>query len=392
MKLSASSKLHEYINYSPVSSYLQEARKKVSPELLSQYDYECAQTPSNYLVDPDCWIGIEIEVEKISHVNDTLDSSKYPGNVFWQVKTDNSLKDFGREFVSLPIRGAPLVMAVNHLDLWLKTKNPKHVFSPRCGLHIHVGCRYMTIEQIVRFLLLYLITENIFFDQAGNRRNENNFCVPLGDSMPSLKLPELFWYLEKQDYQSALSCLTDSWKKYAALNLRPLTELGTIEFRHYLGTSNPAFILKQINLIQSLRKYAIRISTETLTRQIGVLNTMSTYSSFIEDVLGITEYYDPNHLKLLMEGRVLQAKSIMSYVPFLKAFGTNYKDSPLFKALEIKCYSAEEYKKEVKDYEEMLHRARSSGEDLNFWIAENLLKKSGLPNSRSSLPKDFMLS
>lgn len=390
MKLSASSKLHEYISYAPISELMTSARKKVSPELLSQYDYECAQTPSNYLVDPDCWVGIEVEVEKIAP--DNLNSALFPGLVFWQSKIDNSLKDHGREFVSLPLRGAPLVMAINHLDNWLRAKNPNHCFSARCGLHIHVGCRYMTIEQIIRFLLLYLITENIFFDQAGNKRNENNFCVPLGDSMPALKLPELFWYLENKEYNQALDVLLSGWKKYAAVNLRPLGEFGTIEFRHYLGTSDPKFILKQINLIQSLRKYAIRVSTETLTRQINVLNTMSTYSAFVEQVLGITDYYDPNHLKVLMEGRVLQAKSIMSYVPFLKTFGIKYKNSPLFKALNISCYSREEYEEKVKVYKDLTIKAKSSGEVLNDFIVEKLFKHSDLPLERNALSKEFLLS
>lgn len=390
MKLSASSKLYEHISYIPISESLTQARKKVSPSFLSQFDYECVQTPSNFLVDPDCWIGIEVEVEKIT--TDNLQPALAPGLVFWQSKTDNSLKDLGREFVSLPLRGAPLVMAVNHLDAWLKFKNPNHVFSQRCGLHIHVGCRYMTIEQVVRFLLLYLITENIFFDQAGNRRSENNFCVPLGDSIPALKLPELFWFLENKEYDRALDTLLNGWKKYAALNVKPLSELGTIEFRHYLGTSDPSFILKQINLIQSLRRYAIRVSTETLTRQINVLNTMSTYSAFVEQVLGITDYYDPNHLKLLMEGRILQAKSIMSYVPFLKSFGFKFRNSPLFKKLGIKCYTREEYEKETEVYNKLMSRARISGDDMNHFVVDKLFKYSDLPHQKNSIPKEFQLS
>ena len=75
--------------------------------------------------------------------------------------------------------------------------------------------------------------------------------------------------------------------KYTALNLLPIHDRGTIEFRHMAGTKDIEHLMTWINLILSLKKFALRNEPEYIWHRIETLNTTSEYRMFAEEVFGI---------------------------------------------------------------------------------------------------------
>ena len=225
--------------------------------------------PFNWTEHSDELIGIEIEVENIK---DTV-----PIEAYWEFKQDNSLRNNGAEFVSIPLQVKQIQSALEHLYTCLyKNNNPD--FSNRTSTHIHVNCRDLTQDQLYNFILLYAIFEKHFYKSVGTRRTNSIFCVPLFRTNQLSKLHEVVYRL------------SPNWHKYCGLNLLPLLQnsvtgcYGTIEFRHLFGTYNQQDILKWINDILCLRTFATKISKEELENLIKDMNTTSSYLSLYTQV------------------------------------------------------------------------------------------------------------
>jgi hypothetical protein len=84
-----------------------------------------------------------------------------------------------------------------------------------------------------------------------------------------------------------------------------------VEFRHLGGTSNVAKILRWINLVLKIRKYAETHPWRMLKFHIDRLNTSSSYMAFVQDVFGeCAGYLDCSSLKEDMEAQVSAVKAI----------------------------------------------------------------------------------
>jgi len=80
--------------------------------------------------------------------------------------------------------------------------------------------------------------------------------------------------------------LVGSVSKYSALNLLPLTKLGTIEFRAMEGTDDLNRIIDWIGILTSLNAYCQKTSLDVIVAAIKTLNTTSLYEAFKQDVFG----------------------------------------------------------------------------------------------------------
>lgn len=214
-------------------------------------------------------IGIEVEVENIQN--------GVPLHAFWDMKQDNSLRNHGAEFVSVPLSIKQIQLALEHLFNSLQQTN-KPDFSNRTSIHIHVNCRDMTQDQIWNMCLLYSIFEKHFYKVAGTKRMNSIFCVPLFRTNQLSNLSEMIYNLQPV------------WHKYCGLNLLPLVNntlspgYGTIEFRHLYGTADQQTILNWINDILCIRQFALEIKKEELTSLIKEMNTTSSYLSLYNNV------------------------------------------------------------------------------------------------------------
>ena len=230
------------------------------------------------LVDDHTLVGIEIEVENLLGFN-------YPVEYYWNIKEDHSLRNNGREFVSIPLRTNQVEFAIDYLNQHLANYQPD--FSNRTSVHVHLNVRDMTKSQLLSLVVYYCLFEKHFFNFAGSKREESIFCVPL--------------YKTIQDYTiSSLFGVITQWHKYNALNLGTvigaygLPCYGTVEFRHLYGTNNKEIIINWINQILCLKQAALKTNFKELLEKVKTLNTTSEYVQLYQDIFG--NYADLNKM------------------------------------------------------------------------------------------------
>jgi hypothetical protein len=188
-------------------------------------------------------VGIEVEVENVrNHVN--IEHS-------WTVNTDGSLRNSGLEFISLPTKPELIESAINHLF----DKLPKEAhFSPRTSIHVHMNVRELTLAQIYNIVILYQCFEDLLYKFAGPERKKSIFCVPLGSTNYYINLRRNF------------VTRTDGvpWSKYTGLNLSPMNNYGTVEFRHLRGTNNRQTLFTWLHFLYNIWHFATSHSTDEL--------------------------------------------------------------------------------------------------------------------------------
>ena len=230
------------------------------------------------MVNLDTLVGIEIEVENIRSLMEL--------HLFWQMKNDGSLRNNGKEFVSIPLKPHQIPYALQYLQTQIEYKNqPK--YTSRTSVHIHLNVRDMTKNEIKIMVLLYALFERHFFNFVGTVRETSIFCVPL---YRSRQLHSLL--------STNLTTLCTEWHKYNALNCGTILgndnvgNFGTIEFRHLYGTANREIICNWINQILLLKVAAKTITLKNLIEEIKTLNTTSEYAALYKNIFG--EYAQMN--------------------------------------------------------------------------------------------------
>lgn len=215
------------------------------------------------LVDRNTYLGIEVEIENVRHFRRT--------SPYWHMIEDGSLRNYGKEFVSLPIKAWRAEQALNTLFADL---NSDIEFTERTSVHIHMNIRTLTIPQLETLILTYIVFERALFNFIGEDRYNNIFCVPIIETQFGSNLSNLI--TRKQ--------LAFNWQKYTAMNALPIWDKGTLEFRHLGGTKDIKKILTWINILLSLKIFALQKSPEYIWDTILSLNTNSQYRMFGEEV------------------------------------------------------------------------------------------------------------
>lgn len=262
--------------------------------------------PSNKLIDLDTYVGIEVEVERIKREGGIgeLEVNSVEGSAFvWNNTTDGSLRNDGREFVSVPLKGEDISFALSILnDHFTKDKTCiAHEFTDRTSVHVHMNARDLSVEQYNNFVLTYLLVEPLLYKFVGGDRAKNIFCVPVLESDLSGILGSLAETVGSGSGSSFIN-LTRSWQKYTGLNLLPTTLYGTIEFRHMTGTSDIDRLSTWINLIFSIKRYALSAKFSDLVSWFSDLNTSSEYLATIHNIFGeLTQELDLENVDGFLE-------------------------------------------------------------------------------------------
>lgn len=223
---------------------------------------------------PNDLVGIEIEVEG-------LQAPPYL-DYYWNHKTDGSLRNYGAEYASIPLRAEQVETALWYLKKSVIESHSRNLpsFSPRTSTHVHVNVRDLSWEHIYNFVLLYAIFERHFFLQTNKERERGIFCVPLyrTDMLRKLKPIE--------------DC-SGHWYKYAAINLctiigsGDMKAFGTIEFRHMHGTWDAETLVPWINNILTLKKAAKQFVPGEIEELLKSMNTTSTYLGLYTKIFGM---------------------------------------------------------------------------------------------------------
>lgn len=209
---------------------------------------------------PTTYIGVEIELEKCV-INYFPEST-------WKHVEDGSLKVQGAEFVTVPIQSRFLEVELDRLFEGIIADT-----SSRCSVHVHINIRDLSMDELVKFILLYSIFEKSLFNFSGNRW-KNNFCVPM--------YADNHYVLDMINTILKHGSINPRWFKYAAFNLSPIfggesSRIGTAEFRHMAGTMDKNKILDWVNLIVSLKIASKAIKYDDLIGHIRTMNTTSGY-------------------------------------------------------------------------------------------------------------------
>lgn len=208
-------------------------------------------------------IGIEVEVENYE---------RHPLQYGWSRHNDGSLRNNGAEFISKPTEPKHVETIVNHLFTTLpKTTH----FSPRTSIHVHMNCRNLELMQIYNIVILHQCFEDLLYKFAGAERKKSIFCVPIGNS-------NYYNYLRDNFSRGHLT----GWSKYTSLNLAPLHQYGTIEFRHLRGTRDVNTLYTWLHILYRLYNYAINIPTADLETKIRETSVNGNFISFGWEVLG----------------------------------------------------------------------------------------------------------
>lgn len=233
--------------------------------------------------------GIEVEVENIPDAPNKLN--------YWNITTDNSLRNHGYEYCSFPIRANQVEGAIQELDEALpKTRT----FSERTSCHVHMNVRDLAISEIYNLIVIYYALENVIFKWVGHDRENNIFCIPLNEGRFYRSLPY---------FETHINDTIHNWNKYTALNLIPIREKGTVEFRHMYGTLDSGTLLTWINILCCLKDTAKRYEPKKLQELIKNLNTNSEYQLFLSNVFGQYQtIFDTYPLQSLMEKPISQLK------------------------------------------------------------------------------------
>jgi|TARA_Y100000310_G_scaffold161131_1_gene161073 hypothetical protein len=193
-------------------------------------------------VGQDKEIGIEIEMEGRNLVVNSAG---------WAVDHDGSLRGESIEYIlRSPCRRESVSIKLKRLQKDLKDQGAKLVPSSRCGVHIHVNCQRLSLEELLNFALLYYIFEDILMEYCGRDRTGNLFCLPL--SAADYILDALMQFRAYEE----LNALNSDDIRYAALNWNSLFNYGSLEFRAYPAVKDFTKIEKWISLLLRIFDYA----------------------------------------------------------------------------------------------------------------------------------------
>jgi hypothetical protein len=178
------------------------------------------------------FVGIECEIEAIT------DHGRAE-QLGWRVTTDGSLRNNGHEYISNPVSipVASTMFKKLHGTISTGTFDP---FSQRTSIHVHANCANMKLKEVRDTVWLYALFEEAFFLMCAPDRRDNIHCTPLTETyLPSI-------------YSGSISNMISRWHKYTALNLKPLTKQGTIEFRHMHGHADDVLMDEWLLIIRNL--------------------------------------------------------------------------------------------------------------------------------------------
>lgn len=227
---------------------------------------------SDKLYDNSVFCGVEFEIEGFHRYDHSPFSDE-----FWSVTQDGSLRNDGVEFVTnyvgkvgnghkvhknhqkaMPIRGADLVDALERLEAYIEkyeaTWNEVDV-SSRTSTHVHVDVRDLDVQQLIMYVFLYIMFEQVFYNMVGKGREYNVHCKPFfnNDETKELLANIVLCGESKVNIHGYMIKLP----KYDGVNINAALNYGTLEFRIHQGSKQPTEIIPWINILLRMREAAM---------------------------------------------------------------------------------------------------------------------------------------
>lgn len=218
-------------------------------------------------------IGLEIEVEGVN-----LPSA----DKYWRNERDGSLRAESTEYVlKKPLTLADAKKALDYLDYRFKLNDTQMDESVRAGVHVHVNVQQLEVVQLVTFITLYLVLEELLIKFCGPNREGNLFCLRAKDAR------YLISYLRNSLETKKLSRLVHDNIRYASINLKALGDYGSLEFRAMRSTRDFNLIHLWTCILHHLKEVSL-----SFANPVEVVCKVSERGpeAFTRDVLG--EYFE----------------------------------------------------------------------------------------------------
>jgi hypothetical protein len=309
-------------------------------QLVNKIPVQRLARPSETLVDSQTLLGVEVECE---NVNSPLSYAGDPRASYWTAKKDDSLRNGGMEFVFTdPLYGADAVAAIEFLCE--HAKHQGYTISTRTGLHAHVDVRNMEVSKFRNFCTTYAIVEPLIYNFIGDKRSGNMFCLPWWAADTDVeKFSRMLPEAETNPHRTRENLR--AFHKYSGLNLQALVNFGTVEFRQMRTTFDSARILDWLNIILSIRKFAVEFNGGPnqlcgmlqsygayvfASKVFGSLISKVWYPEYTRDAIGkglvTAEWFLESNIELWM--RENKGASVFDYILSKKKDSSQPVDAP----------------------------------------------------------------
>lgn len=243
-------------------------------------------------------VGIEIELEGEGLFGIAPDA-------MWKIEPDGSLRGESAEFVlKAPCKRTLVPIRLRRFRNLIKTI--KVIDSGRAGIHVHINVQDMTPKEVVQFICLYMVFEDILVNWCGDSRVGNLFCLRTCDAPFSMKVM-------RSVIKTGNWCdLRDDRNRYSSLNLKAIPQYGSVEFRAMRSTDDIKLIQCWINILTTLKDRSREFSDpKDIVEQVSFRTT----ERFFEDILGDVKVEPPllyDHDSMMQGVRHAQ---FIAYVP-----------------------------------------------------------------------------
>ncbi len=224
-------------------------------------------------------IGVEIEIN-------TPDSRDAFNSRYWNTVPEGSVQGF-EAVLAQPLGGSELVTALDEAEREIEGLRGDDKFPELTSVHIHTDIRDMTVTQLINFLTLSIMFENVLYNYVEPHRSKNHFCLPMSDATECLHKLKSFVTHHRADTltRDRIHSLFQAGDvKYAGINLSSIPRYGSLEFRMHHGTANSTDLIRWINILLKIKEYAMgegRSPTNILETKISI-----GISTIFEEVLG----------------------------------------------------------------------------------------------------------
>ena len=246
-------------------------------------------------------------------------SESTPIDDIFYAKQDNSIANYGVEFVSHPCTLAywqTPKMRTMMSDLFTKAKEHDVTIGTTCGYHVHISRKDMTRLHLVRFCLFFAMNKELV-EAIARRPTDIHYSK-----------------LVEYDKSSSLSSYSNSYSKYVCVNLQ---HEDTIEVRCFRGTYNSANFYSALEFVHSVYMFTKHHASVAMCN-----NKKELFSSYLL-------YLQNNKMYSTLFRTIVNDCSYLLYwtvdvpvIPLVGASFTNMKDLSSFAEGNVRYVNGEE--------------------------------------------------
>jgi hypothetical protein len=213
-------------------------------------------------------IGVEVEIE----------GSDLPGSTpMWKKEHDGSLRgeENGEWVLRRPVSIENLSGAFQELSKAFENSEIEDTY--RAGVHVHINVQDLSTVQLINFVCVFLILEELFVDFCAPSRRGNHFCLRTKDAE---YMKQLLW---RACEENNLKLLYTDDIRYGAMNLKSLFQYGSVEFRSLESTKDFSKIETWCRMLYKIREAALKYKDP---REIMYSVSLEGYGVFVESLMG----------------------------------------------------------------------------------------------------------